>query len=192
MFLDISQNPQNTYLYHSLFFNRVAGHTLQLIYTIYFTANQTYSHSKTLIDNIFSNVISHEVSSGNITTIISDHLQQFLFVSNVLLSPYCQKSSIWKKSNEWDTFSDSPKCLSSNGSQTKLKVQTSLSNYFASIVEKTKVSIDYSHQHFSDCLKDKNQNSFFLSLTKRYEIQNIISSWNQISQLDQIAYLQRY
>ena len=61
-------------------------------------------------------------------------------------------------------------------SQTKLKVQTSLSNYFASIVEKTKVSIDYSHQHFSDCLKDKNQNSFFLSLTKRYEIQKTISS----------------
>ena len=35
------------------------------------------SHSKILIDNIFSNVISHEVKSGNITATISDHLPQF-------------------------------------------------------------------------------------------------------------------
>ena len=34
-------------------------------------------HSKILIDNIFSNVISHEVNSGNITATISDHLPQF-------------------------------------------------------------------------------------------------------------------
>ena len=41
------------------------------------------SHSKTLIDNIFSNVISYEVISGNITATISDHPPQFLFVPNV-------------------------------------------------------------------------------------------------------------
>ena len=32
------------------------------------------SHSKTLIDNIFSNIIFHEIISGNITATISDHL----------------------------------------------------------------------------------------------------------------------
>ena len=41
------------------------------------------SHSKTLIDNIFCNIISHEMISGNITATISDHLPQFLFVPNV-------------------------------------------------------------------------------------------------------------
>ena len=41
------------------------------------------SNSKTLIDNIFSNVISYEVISGNITATISDHPPQFLFVPNV-------------------------------------------------------------------------------------------------------------
>ena len=42
------------------------------------------SHSKTLIDNIFSNYISHEIVSGNITATISDHLPQFSFVPNIL------------------------------------------------------------------------------------------------------------
>ena len=32
------------------------------------------SHSKTLIDNVFSNVFSFEAISGNITATISDHL----------------------------------------------------------------------------------------------------------------------
>ena len=43
-------------------------------------------HSKVLIDNIFSNVVSYEVISGNITATISDHLPQFLFAPNVLSS----------------------------------------------------------------------------------------------------------
>ena len=35
------------------------------------------SYSKTLTDNIFPNIISHEVISGNITATISDHLLNF-------------------------------------------------------------------------------------------------------------------
>ena len=50
------------------------------------------SHSKTLIDNIFSNYISHEIISGNITATISDHLPQFSFVPNILSNPPTQKS----------------------------------------------------------------------------------------------------
>ena len=50
--------------------------------------------SKTLIDNMISNVISHEVISGNITATIYDHLPQFLFVPNVFSNPSCQKSNI--------------------------------------------------------------------------------------------------
>ena len=37
-------------------------------------------HSKTLIDNIFSNHISKETICGNLTSTISDHLPQFLIV----------------------------------------------------------------------------------------------------------------
>ena len=42
------------------------------------------SHSKTLIDNIFSNYIFHEIISGNIIATISDHLPHLSFVSNIL------------------------------------------------------------------------------------------------------------
>ena len=61
-------------------------------------------HSKTLINNIFSNVLSFETISGNITATISPHLPQFLFASNVLSNLLCNKSNIlerdWSKYNK--------------------------------------------------------------------------------------------
>ena len=79
-----------------------------------------------------------------------------------------------------NTSSDFSKCLSSNGSTFTNQVEISniFNNYFASIDEKTKVSINYSHKHFSDFLKDKIKPLFFLSPTNKYEIQNVISSLN--------------
>ena len=41
------------------------------------------SLSKTLIDNIFSNILSSEIISGNLTVTSSDHLPQFLFAPNI-------------------------------------------------------------------------------------------------------------
>ena len=56
------------------------------------------SHSKTLIDNIFSNVISPEIISGNITATMFDHLPQFSFVPNILVKPFYPKNlTIMKK-----------------------------------------------------------------------------------------------
>ena len=60
------------------------------------------SHSKTLIDNIFSNYISHEIISGNITVTISDHLPQFSFVPNILSNPFTQKSNFYER--DWSKF----------------------------------------------------------------------------------------
>ena len=60
------------------------------------------SHSKTLIDNIFSNYISHEIISGNITATISDHLPQFSFVPNILSNPPTQKSNYYER--DWSKF----------------------------------------------------------------------------------------
>ena len=54
--------------------------------------NRITSYSKTLIDNIFSNFISPDIISGNITATISDHLPQFSFVPNILSNPPTQKS----------------------------------------------------------------------------------------------------
>ena len=55
------------------------------------------SHFKTLIDNFFSNVLSFEVISGNITATISDHLPQFLLAPNVLSNPLCNNSNILER-----------------------------------------------------------------------------------------------
>ena len=60
-------------------------------------------------------------------------------------------------------------------SQIKLKHQTSLIIILHQVLKHTST---YSCKHFSDFLKDKNQNSFFLSPTNKYEIQNVISSVN--------------
>ena len=85
----------------------------------------------------------------------------------------------WIKYITSKNTSDFPKCLYSNSSTFTNQLENSniFNNYFASFAEKTKVSINYIlTQTFFDFLKDKNQNSFFLSPTSKYEVQNITSS----------------
>ena len=60
------------------------------------------NHSKTLIDNIFSNINSHEVISGNMPVKTSDHLPQFAFARNVISKDSCQKSNIYER--DWSKF----------------------------------------------------------------------------------------
>ena len=277
------------------------------------------SHSKTLIDNNFSNILSSEIISGNLTATISDHLPQFLFVPNILsnpsynrqniferdwskfdkenfildnfeknwsdvlqldqqnvdlsiesflnninsvldsnapfkrvkkyklrfktkpwITPALQKSisvknsllnkfikskdprtkehhhlkyktyrnmlsTLMKKSkmnyynhyfkNNWDyikntwkgmksilninnTQSNIPKILVSNNttSAEPIEIANIFNNFFTSIAAKTKESIKYSNKHFSNFLKNRSDDSFFLSPTGKYEIINIISS----------------
>ena len=73
--------------------------------------------------------------------------------------------------------SDIPKSLSYNGSTITNKVEISniFNNYFATTAEETKENINLSYKHFSDFLKNRTQNSFFLSPINKSEIQNIIS-----------------
>ena len=58
------------------------------------------SHSKTLIDNIFSNYIFHEIISGNITATISNHLPQFSFISNIFSNPSTPKSNFYERDSQ--------------------------------------------------------------------------------------------
>ena len=62
------------------------------------------SDSKILIDNIFPNVISHEVISGNITATISDHLPQF-FLFLMYFQTHPAKSQIFMKETGLNLFS---------------------------------------------------------------------------------------
>ena len=56
------------------------------------------SHSNTLTDNIFSNVIDPDIISGNLTATISDHLPQFAIIPNMFGNILGNKSNIY----EWD------------------------------------------------------------------------------------------
>ena len=44
---------------------------------------RTASHSNALMDNIFSNDIDPDITSGNLTATISDHLPQFVISPNM-------------------------------------------------------------------------------------------------------------
>ena len=75
-------------------------------------------------------------------------------------------------------YSDIPKSLFCNYSTITNKVEISnvFNSHFATIAEKTKENINPSSKHFSEFLKNRTQNSFFLSPTNKSEIQNMISS----------------
>ena len=60
------------------------------------------NNSKTLIDNIYSNVITPNKISGNITTTISDHLPQFLIVPDIFSNPPSTKLNIFER--DWSKF----------------------------------------------------------------------------------------
>ena len=58
---------------------------------------RTTSHSNTLIDNIFSNVIDPDIVSGNSTATISDHLPQFTIILNMFSNISDKKSNIYER-----------------------------------------------------------------------------------------------
>ena len=55
------------------------------------------SNSKTLIDNIFSNVTVPNIVSGNLTAPIPDHLPRFLLASNIFSNSTYPKSSKYER-----------------------------------------------------------------------------------------------
>ena len=77
-----------------------------------------------------------------------------------------------------NTHSNIPKTLVSNDttSAEPIEIANIFNNFFTSIAAETKESIKYSHKHFSNFLKNRSDDSFFLSPTEKYEIINIISS----------------
>ena len=60
------------------------------------------SHSDTLIDNIFSNVIDPDIKSGNFTATIFDHLPQFAIIPKMFGNISGNKSNIYER--DWTKF----------------------------------------------------------------------------------------
>ena len=65
-----------------------------------------------------------------------------------------------------------------NGNTINNLYDTNFNNYFASIAETSKQSIQYSHKHFSNYLSNETSSTIFLQPTDKEEIANIISSLN--------------
>ena len=59
------------------------------------------SHSNTLVDNVFSYIIS-DIISGNFTVTISDHLPQFAIISNMFTNIPDNNSNIYQR--DWSKF----------------------------------------------------------------------------------------
>ena len=59
-------------------------------------------HSETLIDNIFSTVVTVDAISGNLTATISDHLPQIMIAPNVFGNPPSNRSNIYER--DWSNF----------------------------------------------------------------------------------------
>ena len=55
------------------------------------------SHSYTLIDNIFSNIIDPDIISGNLTATISNHLPQFSIIPNMFGNTASNKTNIYER-----------------------------------------------------------------------------------------------
>ena len=60
------------------------------------------SHSNTLIDNIFSNVIEPDIILDNLTATISDHLPQFAIIPNMFGNISGIKCNIYER--DWSKF----------------------------------------------------------------------------------------
>ena len=71
--------------------------------TLILQPTRIMSHSNTLIDNIFSNVIDPDIIPGNLTATISDHLShQFAIIPNMFGNILDNKSNIYER--DWSTF----------------------------------------------------------------------------------------
>ena len=72
--------------------------------------NRIISHLKTLIDDIFSNYISQDIVSGNLTATSSDHLPQFLVAPHNFSNVPNRKNNIfehdWSKLNREEFILD--------------------------------------------------------------------------------------
>ena len=86
-------SPSNKFL-DSLSSHNFLPHILQ--------PSRVTTDSKTLIDNIFSNMAVPNIISGNLTASISDHLPQFLVAPKIFFNASYPKSNIYER--DWSRF----------------------------------------------------------------------------------------
>ena len=106
------------------------------------------SNSKTIIDNFFSKIISTDIKSGNLTTITSDYLPQFLIAPEIFRNSPSNKSNYFDP--DWSNFNQENFVLdyfSVNWKNVinlqKNDVNLSLQNFFDSVNDLLKIHATY-------------------------------------------------
>ena len=92
--LNYNDHPPTNEFLDSLASNSVIPYILQ--------PTRITDHSETVIDNIFSNIITVDAISGNLTAMISDHHPQIMIVPNALANPPSDRSNIYER--DWSNF----------------------------------------------------------------------------------------
>ena len=84
------------------------SHSMYLPYILHST--RVTDHFQTIINNIFSSYVSKEAVCGNLTSTISDHLPQVLFILSMFSDNPTTKSNIferrWKNVNQAEFVMD--------------------------------------------------------------------------------------
>ena len=121
------------------------------------------SHSKTLIDNIFTNITLSDSISGNLTATISDHLPQFLIVPNIFSNPPSNKSNIYER--DWSNFDQ----------------ENFILDYFSIDWNETlkieEQNIDYSTEIFLNKINELLDNFAPFKKTNKYKLKFKSKSW---------------
>ena len=105
------------------------------------------SSSKTIIGNIFSNIISTDIISSNLTVTISDYLLQFFIAPEVFRNPPSNKSKYFER--DWSNFNQENFILDYFSVNWKKimnlekNVNHSLQNFFDSMNDLLKIHASY-------------------------------------------------
>ena len=78
------------------------SHASNLFIPLILQSTRITSHSNTLIDNIFSNIIKPDITSRNLTATISYHLPQFTIIPNIFRNISGNKYNIYERN--WSKF----------------------------------------------------------------------------------------
>ena len=98
------------------------------------------SHSNTLIDNIFSNVIDPDIISGSLTATISDHLPQFAIIPSMFGNFSANKSNIYER--DWSKFDQENFIL------------VSFSVHWEDLLKTDEVNVNYSTKIYLDKINE--------------------------------------
>ena len=101
------------------------------------------SHSNILKDNIFSNIIDPDITSGNLTATISENVPQFAIIPNMFGNTTSNKSNIYER--DWSKFDSEYFILDyfSSDWEDLLKIdELNVDSSTQSYLEKINISVD--------------------------------------------------